>query len=78
MDFFSSKVEVEHPFGRELEQLEEIAEEFGGAVRDAEREADLAVMREKGLRRFCADDYMREIEPLVVDAFQVQQSVVWI
>jgi hypothetical protein len=54
-----------HPFGKELMQLDEIAEEFGGAVRDAEREGDIRAMRQKGLGRFCADDYMREIESLL-------------
>lgn len=46
-------------------QLDEIAEEFGGAVRDAEREGDIRAMRQKGLQRFCAEDYMREIENIL-------------
>lgn len=46
-------------------QLDEIAEEFGGAVRDVEREGDVRAMRQKGLQRFCAEDYMREIEILL-------------
>ncbi|QDS67847.1 hypothetical protein FKW77_007542 [Venturia effusa] len=54
-----------HPFGKELMQLDEIAEEFGGAVRDVEREGDARVMRQKGLQRFRAEDYVREIEKLL-------------
>ncbi|TID16439.1 gb [Venturia nashicola] len=54
-----------HPFGKELMQLDEIAEEFGGAVRDVEREGDLRAMRQKGLQRFRAEDYMREIEKML-------------
>ncbi|KAF2271988.1 uncharacterized protein EI97DRAFT_239028 [Westerdykella ornata] len=56
--------EEAHPFGPELEQLNEIAEEFGGVVRDAEYEADLKVIRERGLARLCADEYLAEIRPL--------------
>ncbi|KAE9961507.1 hypothetical protein BLS_001893 [Venturia inaequalis] len=54
-----------HPFGKELMQLDEIAEEFGGAVRDVEREGDIRTMRQKGLQRFRAEDYMLEIEKLL-------------
>jgi hypothetical protein len=50
-----------HPFGKELEQLDEVAEEFGGAVRDVEREGDVTTMREKRLARFCVQDYLSEI-----------------
>jgi len=68
-----------HPFGKELMQLDEIAEEFGGAVRDAAREADMEVMRTRGLRRFCADDYMRDLQTLFETYFLPQPRVVgWI
>lgn len=46
-------------------QLDEIAEEFGGAVRDVEREGDIRAMRQKGLQRFRAEDYLMEIETLL-------------
>lgn len=66
VDMFKGTIEEEeaHPFGRELEQLNEIVEEFGGVVRDAETEADLTVMRLKNLAAFCAADYLAEIRPL--------------
>ncbi|KAF1840578.1 uncharacterized protein K460DRAFT_381345 [Cucurbitaria berberidis CBS 394.84] len=65
MDMFKGAIEEEdHPFGRELEQLNEIAEEFGGVIRDAEAEADLSAMRSKNLAAFCAADYLSEIQPL--------------
>ena len=54
-----------HPFGKELEQLEEVAEEFTGAIHDVERANDLRVMRQRGLARFCAAEYMAEIESLL-------------
>jgi len=65
-------------------QLDEIAEEFGGAVRDVEREGDLRAIRQKGLARFCAEDYLREIESLAVGFWSPypshpqQQEVAWI
>jgi hypothetical protein len=67
---FSSAIpEESHPFGKELEQLNEVAEEFGGVVRDAEYEADMTVIREKGLAILCAADYLQEIMPLVSNRF---------
>jgi len=77
IDMFSSKTIAEepHPFGRELEQLNEIVEEFGGVVRDAEAEADLNVMRSKNLAAFCAADYLAEIRPLFSARFGIPQQV---
>lgn len=60
-----------HPFGKELEQLNEVAEEFGGVVRDAEYEADMTAIREKGLATLCAADYLQEIMPLFSSRFGV-------
>jgi hypothetical protein len=69
---FKGTIEEEnHPFGRELEQLNEVVEEFGGVVRDAEAEADLSVMRSKNLAAFCAADYLSEIRPLFSHRFAV-------
>lgn len=64
LDFFRNDIDPSHPFGRELEQLSEVAEEFVDTVRDAEWEADAALMQKKGLVRFCANEYLQEIEPL--------------
>ncbi|KAF2437362.1 hypothetical protein P171DRAFT_181371 [Karstenula rhodostoma CBS 690.94] len=65
VDMFSASIQEEaHPFGKELEQLNEVAEEFNGVVRDAELAADLAVIREHNLASFCAADYLAEIQPL--------------
>ena len=79
--FNASIKEEVHPFGKELEQLNEIAEEFNGVVRDAEMEADLAVIRERNLATFCAADYLAEIQPLFNTRFaNVAQSapMAWI
>lgn len=53
-----------HPFGAELEQLNEVAEEFSGVARSAEEQADVDAMRARGLATFCAADYLAEIQPL--------------
>jgi hypothetical protein len=76
--FRATIAEESHPFGAELEQLNEVAEEFGGVVRDAEFEADYAVIREKGLAMFCAADYLQEIKPLFSTRFAMAQPMAWI
>jgi hypothetical protein len=60
----SSPATTAHPFGKELEQLDEVAEEFSGAINDVEVANDLEVMCQRCLVRFCAADYMAEIAPL--------------
>lgn len=51
----------ENPFGKELAQLDAVAEEFGAVVRSAERDADEVFMEVNGLAHFSASDYMGEI-----------------
>ncbi|TKA73527.1 hypothetical protein B0A55_05320 [Friedmanniomyces simplex] len=67
----SSFVEAakESPFGAELAQLDEVAEEFGHVVRDAEDEADFAAMKSRGFACYSAADYMSEIQHLVYATF---------
>ncbi|KAL9620573.1 MAG: hypothetical protein Q9160_004934 [Pyrenula sp. 1 TL-2023] len=63
---FSSHVDANHPFGSELQQVNEVAEEFGAAaVLDEEEQ----MMRSKGLRKFGVEDYMMEIQDLYGGAF---------
>lgn len=75
IDMFNSSPTIQeeaahpHPFGKELEQLNEVAEEFGGVVRDAEYEADMNAIRQNGLAQFCAADYLAEIMPLFSSRF---------
>lgn len=76
VDMFNSSITEEaHPFGRELEQLNEIVEEFGGVMRDAEAEADLTVMRSKNLAAYCAADYLSEIRPLFNNRWGMPQQI---
>jgi hypothetical protein len=82
VDMFNSTITEEaHPFGRELEQLNEIVEEFGGVIRDAEADADLTVMRSRNLGAFCAAQYLAEIQPLFNSRFGLPQpapAMAWI
>ncbi|KAE8140711.1 hypothetical protein BDV38DRAFT_8716 [Aspergillus pseudotamarii] len=55
-----------HPFGKELEQVNEVVEEFGGArVLDEEE----LVLQNKGLMKFTVDEYLVEIEDLYGSIF---------
>ena len=55
-----------HPFGKELEKVREIAEEFGGGYLLDEEGQDL---QRKGFRRFSVDEYLAEIEDLYSKMF---------
>lgn len=57
-----------HPFGKELEQVNEVVEEFGGAqvILDEEEQQLLA----SGLHKFTVDEYILEIEDLYQDLFR--------
>jgi hypothetical protein len=68
----SASVEAprDNPFGKELEQLDEIAEEFGQTVRNAEYEVDAAHMRSRNLGAFAASDYLDEIHGLIAETFE--------
>jgi len=74
--FSCSAVDLAHPFGKELEQLNEIVEELVDTVRDAEMDEDLMVIQQKGLTKFCADDYMSEINPFYSEVFSTPMVAV--
>ncbi|KAF2858765.1 hypothetical protein K470DRAFT_259480 [Piedraia hortae CBS 480.64] len=57
------------PFDRELAQLDEVAEEFGNVIRDAEYHVDMKAMQMHNLAQFQVVDYLAEIEILVADVF---------
>jgi hypothetical protein len=76
----SASVEAprDNPFGKELEQLDEIAEEFGQTVRNAEYDADTAYMRSRNLGAFAASDYLNEIHGLIAETFEEQhEAAAW-
>jgi len=66
---FSSKVESNHPFGAELEKVNELAEEF--SVKDPvvlDEEEEFLIVH--GLRRFGAEEYVFEIQGLFGGVFE--------
>ncbi|KAJ5456242.1 hypothetical protein N7530_011516 [Penicillium desertorum] len=56
-----------HPFGKELEQVNEVVEEFGGLnmLDDEER-----ILYAKGLKKFSVEDYLVEVEELYGSIFE--------
>jgi hypothetical protein len=69
---FTGKLDTvdHHPFGNELAQVSELAEEYGiskeklAAIDEEEQE-----LVARGLFKFCAEDYMYEIRGLFTTAF---------
>ena len=57
-----------HPFGKELEQVDEVAEEFG--LRGSVLEEEERLLRKHGLQKFAAHDYIAEIEELFGGIFE--------
>jgi hypothetical protein len=72
----------QHPFGKELAQVSELAEEYGIAsekmeVIDEEEQELLS----RGLFKFRAEDYMSEIHGLFLNAFgetRPSMATMWI
>jgi hypothetical protein len=69
-DFFASISEsASHPFSRELDKVNEVAEDFGASrVLDEEEQLLLS----KGLKKFSVEDYLSEIEELYGGVFDDQ------
>lgn len=59
--------EDHHPFGRELAQVSEMAEEFS-IKRSAMEEEEFAI-KQMGLHKHSADDYLNEVQGLFVSFF---------
>ncbi|MCJ1361174.1 hypothetical protein MMC16_000272 [Acarospora aff. strigata] len=69
LDMFAGKAEPGHPFGKELEQVNELAEEFGvGDLVAADDEEEY--LTSNGLIKYGAEEYMREIEGLLGGVFE--------
>ncbi|KAF5012954.1 hypothetical protein FDECE_1001 [Fusarium decemcellulare] len=59
-----------HPFGQELAQVTELAEEYGAAKSNSkDEEEDLQYLKSKGLKRFGADDYLSDVQSLLSSFF---------
>ena len=66
----------ENPFGKELAQLDQVAEEFGQVVQNAEADADGVYMESHGLAHYSASEYMLEIQSLIHEMFRDERRVV--
>lgn len=69
-EFFTKPTDPSHPFGRELAQVNEIAEEFGATARLLEDEEQ--DIMSKGLYKFGVEDYLDEIAGLYGGIFEDQ------
>lgn len=69
-DIFNNSADASHPFGRELAQVNEVAEEFGATARllDEEEQEVLG----KGLCKFGVEEYLDEIAGLYGGIFEDQ------
>jgi len=61
--------QAQHPFGPELAQVTEIAEEYGIKEQLNETGAEEQELAAKGLSKFSADDYLNEIHGLFTNFF---------
>jgi hypothetical protein len=71
--------ESPHPFGKELAQVTELAEEYGAGQMGTMDPEEQDLM-ERGLLKFGAQDYMDEIQDLFMGAFHEEtgMSAMWI
>jgi len=69
-DFFGASTDPNHPFGKELAQVNEIAEEFGATARLLDEEEQ--EIMSKGLCKFGVEDYLDEIAGLYGGIFEGQ------
>ena len=74
--FFNGSLDQAHPFGKELAQVDEVAEEFGGVTSSIDEEEEY--LSSKGLYKFSAEDYMNDIEGLCEGPFGPRLANMWI
>ena len=68
VEVFGATAEAAHPFGKELAQVNEVAEEFGLVTANLMKEEQDLVSR--GLRKFTVEDYLDEIQGLYGGVFE--------
>ncbi|KAI9740979.1 MAG: hypothetical protein M1834_002690 [Cirrosporium novae-zelandiae] len=66
-DSFKSSMEAPHPFGKELEQVREVAEGFG--LKEKILSDEEQMMISKGLQKFRVEEYRILLEDLYVELF---------
>ncbi|KAF7545876.1 hypothetical protein G7Z17_g8833 [Cylindrodendrum hubeiense] len=58
-----------HPFGHELAQVTELAEEYGGRSNTKNDDEDSMYIKTNGLVKFTADDYISDVQNLITSFF---------
>ncbi|KAH6898478.1 hypothetical protein B0T10DRAFT_453807 [Thelonectria olida] len=60
-----------HPFGQELAQVTELAEEYSASTRatNSQDDEDNMYIKAKGLVKFTADDYLNDVQSLLTSFF---------
>ncbi|EKJ77801.1 hypothetical protein NXS19_000547 [Fusarium pseudograminearum] len=58
-----------HPFGHELAQVTELAEEYSARPLSKEEEEDNRYIKSKGLNKFSAEDYLGDVQNLIFSFF---------
>ncbi|KAG8674502.1 hypothetical protein FPOAC2_00528 [Fusarium poae] len=58
-----------HPFGHELAQVTELAEEYSARPLSKEEEEDHRYIKSKGLNQFSAEDYLGDVQNLLFSFF---------
>lgn len=72
---------AQHPFGNELAQVSEIAEEYGVKEQLNDIETEEQELAAKGLQKFSAEDYLGEIQGLFANLFgesKAMATAMWI
>jgi hypothetical protein len=69
-DMFNSNTDFNHPFGNELAQVNEIAEEYGATARSLDEEEQEILS--KGFYKFRVEEYLDEIAGLYGGVFEDQ------
>ncbi|KAK2738510.1 hypothetical protein FQN57_007025 [Myotisia sp. PD_48] len=67
-------VDLSHPFGKELEQVNEVAEEFAGGQLVVDE--DERALAERGLRKVAVDEYLFEVDQFYRYIFPDERRVV--
>jgi len=67
---FNSNTDFNHPFGNELAQVNEIAEEYGATARSLDEEEQEILS--KGFYKFRVEEYLDEIAGLYGGVFEDQ------
>jgi len=67
-DIFKGTLDPDHPFGKELAQVNEVAEEFGATSTLLDEEEQ--ELLNKGLKKFDVSDYLDEIAGLYGGVFE--------